>query len=175
MTVAAIQVADQHITSSLGVQYLTQGHFGMPTRVIEPVTFRPFQPQLFTFPPQPHMTCTCDELLSLMPHSQHSWLAWSQRRSVCINGHSCLPSCHVNVDLGKRQVVSQTERLGAAVFLFNSANVVFTALVVWSAASNSTFNVQKVKLNPRCWLFALCWLFNWNIYFRCMLWPLFYL
>ena len=40
MAVDAMQGADQHTRSSLGVQYPAQGHFDMQTRGIEPVTFQ---------------------------------------------------------------------------------------------------------------------------------------
>ena len=40
MAVAAMQGAEQHIGSCLGIQYLAQGHFDMQTRGIEPVTSR---------------------------------------------------------------------------------------------------------------------------------------
>ena len=39
MAVAAMQGVDQHIRSSLGVQYLAQGHFDTQTRGAEPATF----------------------------------------------------------------------------------------------------------------------------------------
>ena len=39
MSVAAVQVADQHIRSSFGVQYFAQGHFNKQTRGLEQATF----------------------------------------------------------------------------------------------------------------------------------------
>ena len=65
MAVAAMQGADQHIKSSLGVQNLAKGHFDIQTRGIEPTNFRSVSSlsNLCLFPPvgrNHHSTRHCD-------------------------------------------------------------------------------------------------------------------